>query len=115
MDTVTKAFRYAVTKHSSKQCLGTREVLGEEDEMQSNGKVKFCSIILIIKMNEHWIKNTYSFEHVAIYIISRIEIQHFKKGYSLSNSILREYLKPLVLFIYNISRGIHIFIEYISA
>jgi len=39
VDTVTKAFRYAVTKHSSKQCLGTREVLGEEDEMQSNGKV----------------------------------------------------------------------------
>jgi len=39
VDTVTKAFRYAVTKHSSKQCLGTREVLGEEDEIQEDGKV----------------------------------------------------------------------------
>jgi len=39
VDTVTKAFNYSVRKHSSKQCLGTREVLGEEDEVQSNGKV----------------------------------------------------------------------------
>ena len=39
VDTVTKAFNYSVRKHGSKQCLGTREVLGEEDEMQANGKV----------------------------------------------------------------------------
>jgi len=39
VDTVTKAFNYAVTKHGEKQCLGTREVLGEEDEVQNNGKV----------------------------------------------------------------------------
>merc|ERR1719369_1110935 len=39
VDTVTKAFNYAVTKHGEKQCLGTREVLGEEDEVQSSGKV----------------------------------------------------------------------------
>ena len=49
------------------------------------------------------------------YICSRIEIQHCKKGYSLSNWILREYLKPIFIFIYNDSKGIHIFIEYISA
>ena len=39
VDTVTKAFNYSVKKHGSKQCLGTREVLGEEDEAQDNGKV----------------------------------------------------------------------------
>ncbi|XP_023327811.1 long-chain-fatty-acid--CoA ligase 4 [Eurytemora carolleeae] len=39
VDTVTKAFNYSVRKHGSKQCLGTREVLGEEDEMQDNGKM----------------------------------------------------------------------------
>jgi len=39
VDTVTKAFNYAVKKHSSRNCLGTREVLGEEDEIQPNGKI----------------------------------------------------------------------------
>jgi len=39
VDTVTKAFNYAVSKHGAKRCLGTREVLGEEDEVQNNGKV----------------------------------------------------------------------------
>ena len=36
---MTKAFNYAVTKYGEKQCLGTREVLGEEDEVQTSGKV----------------------------------------------------------------------------
>eukprot|EP00088_Acartia_fossae_P000522 TRINITY_DN10218_c0_g1_i10.p1 TRINITY_DN10218_c0_g1~~TRINITY_DN10218_c0_g1_i10.p1 ORF type:complete len:712 (-),score=107.37 TRINITY_DN10218_c0_g1_i10:1218-3353(-) len=39
VDTVTKAFDYSVRKHGAKQCLGTREVLAEEDEVQKNGKV----------------------------------------------------------------------------
>jgi len=39
VDTVTKAFNYSVQQHSTKQCLGTREILAEEDELQSNGKV----------------------------------------------------------------------------
>jgi len=39
VDTLTKAFNYAVNKYGEKQCLGTREVLGEEDEAQGNGKV----------------------------------------------------------------------------
>jgi len=39
VDTVTKAFNYSVQQHSTKQCLGTREVLAEEDEVQTNGKV----------------------------------------------------------------------------
>jgi len=39
VDTVTKAFNYSVKKHGARKCLGTREVLGEADEIQSNGKV----------------------------------------------------------------------------
>jgi len=39
VDTITKAFNYAVAKYGSKQCLGTRQVCGEEDEVQANGKV----------------------------------------------------------------------------
>lgn len=39
VDTVTKAFNYAVAKYGDRECLGTREVLGEEDEVQNNGKV----------------------------------------------------------------------------
>lgn len=39
VDTVTKAFNYAVSKYGEKQCLGTRQVLGEMDEVQGNGKV----------------------------------------------------------------------------
>ena len=39
VDTVTKAFNYAVGKFGDRECIGTREVLGEEDETQSNGKV----------------------------------------------------------------------------
>ena len=39
VDTVTKSFNYAVNKYKSKSCLGTREILGEEDEVQKNGKL----------------------------------------------------------------------------
>lgn len=39
VDTMAKAFNYSVRKHGGKQCLGTREVLGEEDEIQTNGKM----------------------------------------------------------------------------
>jgi long-chain acyl-CoA synthetase len=39
VDTVTKSFNYAVNKYGTKSCLGTREVLGEEDEVQNNGKL----------------------------------------------------------------------------
>ena len=31
--------RYAVQKYRTKECLGTREVLGVEDEVQKSGKV----------------------------------------------------------------------------
>jgi long-chain acyl-CoA synthetase len=39
VDTVTKSFNYAVKKYGGKSCLGTREILGEEDEVQKNGKL----------------------------------------------------------------------------
>ena len=39
VDTVTKAFNFAVNKYGDQECIGTREVLGEEDEVQASGKV----------------------------------------------------------------------------
>ena len=39
VDTITKAFNFSVSKFGSQKCLGTRLVLGEEDEEQSGGKV----------------------------------------------------------------------------
>ena len=39
MDTLTKAFNFAVEKYGEKEFLGTREVLGEHDEVQKDGKV----------------------------------------------------------------------------
>jgi long-chain acyl-CoA synthetase len=39
IDTLEKMLKYVTTTHSYKKCLGTREVLSEEDEMQSNGKL----------------------------------------------------------------------------
>lgn len=38
-DTLDKLFDLAVAKFGKKDCLGTREVLSEENEMQPNGKV----------------------------------------------------------------------------
>lgn len=32
-------FKYAVSLHAAKICLGTRQILGEEDELQPNGRV----------------------------------------------------------------------------
>lgn len=39
IDTLEKVFNYVAKIHSNKPCLGTRQILGEEDEMQSNGRV----------------------------------------------------------------------------
>ncbi len=36
---MTKAFNYAVHKFGDRESLGTRQVLGIEDEVQKNGKV----------------------------------------------------------------------------
>ncbi|KAG5883972.1 hypothetical protein JTB14_007501 [Gonioctena quinquepunctata] len=39
IDTCVKLLEYASRKHGEKRCLGTREILGEEDEEQPNGRV----------------------------------------------------------------------------
>ena len=38
-DTLDKMFEYAATRFPHRDCLGTREVISEEDERQDNGKV----------------------------------------------------------------------------
>ena len=39
VDTLDKVWNNAVRLYEDKLCLGTRQVLGEEDEVQSNGKI----------------------------------------------------------------------------
>lgn len=39
VDTLDKMFEYAARRFPKRDCLGTREVLSEEDEPQPNGKV----------------------------------------------------------------------------
>lgn len=39
IETLEQVFNYVAKVHSNKPCLGTRQILGEEDEMQSNGRV----------------------------------------------------------------------------
>lgn len=47
-DTLDKLFRHAVERFGPDPCLGTREILSEENETQSNGKVfkKVCMFVL---------------------------------------------------------------------
>ena len=58
MDTLTKAFKFAVDKYKEKNFLGTREVLDVEDEVQDDGKV----LQKLLLGNYMWIsfKDTYS-------------------------------------------------------
>ncbi|XP_065199736.1 fatty acid CoA ligase Acsl3 [Planococcus citri] len=39
IDTMEKVLRYAVKKYPDKKCLGTREILAEEDEEQPDGRI----------------------------------------------------------------------------
>lgn len=39
IDTLEKMFNYVAKIHTNKRCLGTREILSEEDEMQPNGRL----------------------------------------------------------------------------
>lgn len=39
IDTLEKMFKYVAKIHTTKKCLGTRDILGEEDEMQDNGRM----------------------------------------------------------------------------
>ncbi|KAM8768957.1 long-chain-fatty-acid--CoA ligase 3a isoform 1-T2 [Acanthopagrus schlegelii] len=45
VDTLDKMFEYAATRFPHRDCLGTREVISEEDERQDNGKV-FKKVVL---------------------------------------------------------------------
>ncbi|XP_008300088.1 long-chain-fatty-acid--CoA ligase 3 [Stegastes partitus] len=45
VDTLDKVFEYAATRFPHRDCLGTREVMSEEDERQGNGKV-FKKVVL---------------------------------------------------------------------
>lgn len=44
IDTLEKVLRYAAETHGDKKCLGTRQILAEENELQPNGRVfkKVC-------------------------------------------------------------------------
>lgn len=46
VDTMATMLEYVSKRHSNKKCLGTRQIKGEEDEVQSNGRVfkKVCGI-----------------------------------------------------------------------
>lgn len=39
IDTLEKMFNYVTKIHTNKRCLGTREILSEEDEVQPNGRI----------------------------------------------------------------------------
>lgn len=38
IDTLEKMLKYMSQTHTTKKCLGTREILSEEDELQENGR-----------------------------------------------------------------------------
>lgn len=39
IDTLEKMMSWISKKHNDKKCLGTREILAEEDEVQANGRI----------------------------------------------------------------------------
>ena len=39
VDTMAKCFKFGLAKHKDTRCIGTRQLLTEEDEVQPNGKV----------------------------------------------------------------------------
>ncbi|KAK1879718.1 Long-chain-fatty-acid--CoA ligase 3 [Dissostichus eleginoides] len=58
VDTLDKMFKYAASRFPQRDCLGTREVLSEEDEIQPNGKV-FKKVIL---GNYNWLSYEEAYE-----------------------------------------------------
>jgi hypothetical protein len=51
VDTMEKVLRYVVTRFSDQRCLGTRQILAEEDEKQPNGRI-FKKVSLLKQLNE---------------------------------------------------------------
>uniref|UniRef100_A0AAQ4QBT1 long-chain-fatty-acid--CoA ligase n=1 Tax=Gasterosteus aculeatus aculeatus TaxID=481459 RepID=A0AAQ4QBT1_GASAC len=58
VDSLDKIFEYAASRFPKRDCLGTREVLSEEDELQPNGKV-FKKVIL---GNYNWLSYEETYE-----------------------------------------------------
>lgn len=50
IDTLDKLFKHAVQRYGPDPCLGTREILSEENEIQPNGKVfkKVRRVLLVV-------------------------------------------------------------------
>lgn len=61
MDTLDKLFEHAMQQFADRDCLGTREVLSEENEMQPNGKIfkkvqgppRFSSFTIVLTVGLH--------------------------------------------------------------
>ena len=57
VDTLDKMFEHAATRFPQRDCLGTREVLSEEDEIQRNGKifkkVRGITLSLLLRTQKH--------------------------------------------------------------
>lgn len=66
IDTLEKVFKFVVKVHSGKKCLGTREILGEEDEVQPNGR-----IFKKLKLGEYKWRS---------FIDTELQAQYFGKG-----------------------------------
>ena len=62
IDTLEKMLKYMSQTHTTKKCLGTRQVLSEEDEMQENGK-----IFKKYKLGEYQWRNFIEVEQEALY------------------------------------------------
>lgn len=61
IDTLEKMFIYVAKTHSTKRCLGTRQILSEEDELQPNGR-----LFKKYKMGEYKWKNFIEIERLAV-------------------------------------------------
>lgn len=59
VDTLDKMFEYAASRFSQRDCLGTREVLSEEDVLQPNGKV-FKKVRCTLAHTKHIMYHTVS-------------------------------------------------------
>lgn len=50
VDTMASMLEYVSGRYSNKKCLGTRQIKGEEDEVQPNGrvfkKVSYCDYVM---------------------------------------------------------------------
>ena len=74
IDTVEKVLRYSVNQHGEKIALGTREILAEENEVQSNGRV-FKKVLLWLSLLSKY--NVYSVIHTD-YFMDQVILGDYK-------------------------------------